>query len=247
MTFWTPWVIPCSRQVVRCLKDSFPALVLGSQSGSVEGIASSTGDRLTSTRCLSSATYLAWSKIPAFSSSLQHWVRMTIISLQVREMLKLRLSNSSLNVLGFPEYKPNCSLHWVMSCIEGGTWMCIVPPSLSGTSLRGQLLSGYDLSFYGEQSILPNCNLIGEGAYGGRAQATISDFPSGPMTSGPSLLTSGLVWTSFSCDLLPELRRSREGQGDLLLQTLPKELWKSIYQILQAYIFSLFWNPGKGL
>ena len=162
-------------------------------------------------------------------------------------MLKLRLSNSSLNLLGFSEYKPNCSLLWVMSCIERGTWICIVPPSPSATSLRGQILSEDDLSFYREQSLLPNCNPIGEGTYGGRAQATISDFPSGPVTSGPSLLTSGLVWTSFPCDLLPELRRSREGQGDLLLQTLPKGLWKGIYQILQAYIFSLFGNPGKGL
>ena len=100
MTFWTPQVIPCSREVVRCLKDPLPALALGSKSGYIEGIASSAGARLTSTCCLSSATFLAWFRIPAFSSSLQHRVRMTIISLQVREKLRLRCSNSSLNFWG---------------------------------------------------------------------------------------------------------------------------------------------------
>ena len=78
--FWTPQVIPYSRQVVRYLKDFFPTLVLGSQSSSLEGISSSAEARLTSTYCLSSVTFLAWSRIPAFSSSLQHWVRMTSIS-----------------------------------------------------------------------------------------------------------------------------------------------------------------------
>ena len=43
MTFWTPQVLPCSRQVVRCLKNSFPVLVLGSKFGSAEGTPSSAG------------------------------------------------------------------------------------------------------------------------------------------------------------------------------------------------------------
>ena len=45
---------------------------------------------------------------------------------------------------------------------------------------------------------------------------------------------------------LPKLRGSREGQGDLLLWTLPKGLCKSIYQGLQAYIFSFSENSGRG-
>ena len=201
MTFWTPQVIPCSREVVGCLKDPLPALALGSKSGYIEGIASSAGARLTSTCCLSSATFLAWFRIPAFSSSLQHRVRMTIISLQVREKLRLRCSNSSPNFLGFSEYEPNCSLHWVMSCIEKGTWKCIVPPFPSGTSLRGQILSEDELSFYRGQSLFPDHNPTGEGTYGGGAEATVSDFPSNPMTSWPSLMTSGYVWTSFPHDI----------------------------------------------
>ena len=64
-------------------------------------------------------------------------------------------------------------------------------PSPSGTSLRGQILSGDDLSFCGGQSLLPDCNPIGEGTYGGGAQVIGSDLPSEPMTSGPSLVTSG--------------------------------------------------------
>ena len=192
MTFWTPWVIPCSRQVVRCLKDSFPALVLGSQSGSVEGIASSTGDRLTSTRCLSSATYLAWSKIPAFSSSLQHWVRMTIISLQMREKLRLRCSNLSLIFWEFSEYEPNCSLQ-VMSCVEKRTWTRIVPLSPSATSLRRKILSKDDLSSCKRQSLPPDDSPLGERTYQGRAEAAVRDFRSGPMTFRPSLVSSGLV------------------------------------------------------
>ena len=131
--------MPCSRQVMRCLGDSLPALVLGSQSGSVQGIASSARARLPPTHCCSSATFLAWPKILAFSSSLQHRVRMTITSLQVREKLRLRYSNSSLNFGRFSQYELNCSLHWVLSFIEEGTWTHVVPPSPSGTSLRGQI------------------------------------------------------------------------------------------------------------
>ena len=128
MTFWTRRVIPCSRHVVRCLKDFLPYLALGSKSGSIEVIASSTGARLTFTCCLPSATFLAWFSIPAFSSSLQHWVRMTIISLEVRGKIRLRCSNYSKKFFGFSECEPNCSLHWVKSCIKKGTWICIAPP-----------------------------------------------------------------------------------------------------------------------
>ena len=229
---------------MRGLKYSFPTLVLGSQSGPAEWIASSIGARLTSTQCLSSVTYLAWSKILAFSSSLQHWVRMTIISLQVREKLKLilKFTPTFLGVLRIQSQLPPTLgnvLHRKRSMNVNSTSLPIWQ--------QGQILSEDDPSFYREQSLLPNCNPIGEVTYGGRVQATVSNFLSGPLTSGPSLLISGLVWTSFPRDLLPELRRSREGQGDLLLQTLPKGLWKSIYQILQAYILSLFWNAGKGL
>lgn len=46
MTFWTPQVLPCSRQVVKCLKNSFPVLVLGSKFGSAEGTASSAGGQI---------------------------------------------------------------------------------------------------------------------------------------------------------------------------------------------------------
>ena len=98
--------------------------------------------------------------------------------------------------------------------------MCIVPPSLSGTSLRGQILSEDDLSFCGGQSLLPDHKPMGEGAYGGGAEVMVSDFPSDPMISGPSLLTSrsklvtsGCVLPSFPHDLSAEAeevkRRSR--------------------------------------
>ena len=94
---------------------------------------------------------------------------------------------------GFSEYVPNCSLQWVKSYIEKGTWTCIVPPSPSGTSLRRQILSQDDLSFCRGQSLLPDCNPIGEGTYGGGAEATVSNILSGPMTFRPGLVTSGLV------------------------------------------------------
>lgn len=67
----------------------------------------------------------------------------------------------------------------------------MVPPSPSDVSLRGQILSEDDLSFCGGQSLLPDCNPMGEGVYGGGAEAIVSDFPSDLITSGPSLVTSG--------------------------------------------------------
>ena len=75
--------------------------------------------------------------------------------------------------------------------------MCIVTPSPSGTSLREQILSEVDLSFCRGQSLLPDCNPMGEGTYGGGVEAIVSDFPSDPMTSGPSLMTSGWVCLNF--------------------------------------------------
>lgn len=116
---------------------------------------------------------------------------MTIISLQVRKKLRLRHSNLSLNFGAFSEYEPSCSLHWVMSCTENRTWTCVDPPSLSGASLRGQILSEDDLSFCGGRSLLPDGNPMGEEAHGGGAEAIVSDFPSDLITSGPSLVTSG--------------------------------------------------------
>ena len=93
--------------------------------------------------------------------------------------------------------------------------MCIVLPSPSSTSLRGQILSEDDLSFCGGQSLLPDRKPMGEGAYGGGAEAMVSDFPSDPMTSGPSLLTSGselktpgCVLPSFPVTSLLKQRRS---------------------------------------
>ena len=71
--------------------------------------------------------------------------------------------------------------------------MCTISPILSNTSLRGQILSEDDLSFCRGQSLLPDLNPMGEGTYDGRAEVTVSDFPSGPMTSRPSLVTSRLV------------------------------------------------------
>ena len=97
-------------------------------------------------------------------------------------------------------------------------------PSPSGTSLRGQILSEDDLSFCRLQSLLPDCNPMGDGTYGGGAKATISDFPSDPITSGPSLMTSSVSELPFPMTSLLEVRGSREGQGDLLFQTLPKGL-----------------------
>ena len=75
--------------------------------------------------------------------------------------------------------------------------MCTISPILSNTSLRGQILSEDDLSFCGGQSLLPDCNPMGEGTYGGGVEAIVSDFPSDPMTSGPSLMTSGWVCLNF--------------------------------------------------
>ena len=64
-------------------------------------------------------------------------------------------------------------------------------PSPSGTSLREQILSEDDLSFCGGQSLLPDHKPMGEGAYGGGAEAMVSDFPSDPTTSGSELVTPG--------------------------------------------------------
>ena len=57
-------------------------------------------------------------------------------------------------------------------------------PSPSGTSLREQILSEDDLSFCGGQSLLPDHNSMGEATYGGGAEATVSGFLSGSVTSG---------------------------------------------------------------
>ena len=117
--------------------------------------------------------------------------------------------------------------------------MCIVPPSLSGTSLRGQILSEDDLSFCGGQSLLPDHKPMGEGAYGGGAEVMVSDFPSDPMISGPSLLTSrsklitsGCVLPSFPHDLSAEAeevkRRSRGSSvSDLAERILEEHFSKS--------------------
>jgi len=61
--------------------------------------------------------------------------------------------------------------------------MCIVLPSLSSTSLRGQILSEDELSFCRGQSLLPDLNAMGEGTNGGGAEVTVSNFPSGSVTS----------------------------------------------------------------
>ena len=60
----------------------------------------------------------------------------------------------------------------------------MVPPSPSDVSLRGQILSEDDLSFCGGQSLLPDHNSMGEATYGGGAEAILSDFPLGSVTSG---------------------------------------------------------------
>ena len=133
-----------------------------------------------------------------------------------------------------------------MSCIEKGTWTCTVSPSPYGTSLRGQILFEDDLSFCRGQSLLPDLNPMGEGTYDGRAEVTVSNFPSGPMTSRPSLVASRLVWTSFPRDLSAQAEGIKRRTRDFLLQISPKELWKSIYQSLQVYIISFLGNPGRG-
>ena len=71
--------------------------------------------------------------------------------------------------------------------------MCTISPILSNTSLRGQILSEDDLSFCRGQSLLPDCNPMGEGTYGGGAEETVSDILSGLVTFRPGLVTSGLV------------------------------------------------------
>ena len=145
---------------------------------------------------------------------------------------------------GFSEYVPNCSLHWVKSCIEKGAWTCIVPPSPSGTSLKGQILSKDDLSFCRGQSLLPDYNPMGEGTYGGGAEETVSDILSGLVTFRPGLVTSGLVWTSFPCDLSARAegvkRRSRgSSASDLAKRTLKEPLSKS--SSLHFLFFSESW------
>ena len=112
-------------------------------------------------------------------------------------------------------------------------------PSPSGTSLREQILSEDDLSFSGGQSLLADRNPMGEGTYGGGAEAMVSDFPSDPMISGPSLLTSrsklvasGCVLPSFPHDLSAEAeevkRRSRGSSvSDLAERILEEHFSKS--------------------
>ena len=112
-------------------------------------------------------------------------------------------------------------------------------PLPSGTSIRGQILSEDDLSFCGGQSLLPDRKPMGEGAYGGGAEAMVSDFPSDPMTSGPSLLTSGselmtpgCVLPSFPSDFSAEAeevkRRSRGSSvSDLAKRILEERLSNS--------------------
>ena len=124
--------------------------------------------------------------------------------------------------------------------------MCIVPHSPSSTSFRGQILSEDDLSFCGGQSLLPDCNPMGDGTYGGGAKATISDFPSDPVNSGhnlltsesslvtsrSSLVTSGVSDLPFPGDLSAEVegvkRRSRGSSvSDLAKRTLKEHLSQS--------------------
>ena len=123
--------------------------------------------------------------------------------------------------------------------------MCIVLPSPSSTSLRGQILSEDELSFYRGQSLFPDHNPTGEGTYGGGAEATVSDFPSNPMTSWPSLMTSGYVWTSFPHDISAGAqgakRRSRGSSvSDLAKRTLKEHLSKS--SSLYFFFFSESWQ-----
>ena len=49
---------------------------------------------------------------------------------------------------------------------------------------RGQILPEGDLSFCRGQSLLPDHNSMGEATYGGGAEATVSGFLSGSVTSG---------------------------------------------------------------
>ena len=140
-----------------------------------------------------------------------------------------------LNFWGLSQYEPNCFLHWVMSCIEKGTWTYIVLPSPTGTSLRGQVLSEGDLSFCRGQSLLPDHNSMGEATYGGGAEAIVSDFPSGSVTSG-------LIWTSFPHVLSAQVegvkRRSRGSSPlDLAKRTLQEHLSGS-----SSLHFLLFWE-----
>ena len=50
-------------------------------------------------------------------------------------------------------------------------------------SLWGQILSEAELSFCRGQSLLPDLNAMGEGTNGGGAEVTVSNFPSGSVTS----------------------------------------------------------------
>ena len=64
-------------------------------------------------------------------------------------------------------------------------------------------------------------------------EVTVSDFLSNPMTSGPSLMTSGYVWTSFPCDVsagAERVKRRSRGESsvsDLDKRTLKEHLSKS--------------------
>ena len=90
---------------------------------------------------------------------------------------------------------------------------------------RGQILPEGDLSFCRGQSLLPDHNSMGEATYGGGAEATVSGFLSGSVTSG-------LVWTSFPHVLSAQAegvkRRSRgSSASDLAKRTLKEHLSNS--------------------
>ena len=96
---------------------------------------------------------------------------------------------------------PSCNtyhLTWVSLTLGVGYLFSAAPAK---HSLWGQILSEAELSFCRGQSLFPDHNPTGEGTYGGGVEVTASYFPSNPMTSGPSLMTSGYVWTSFPCDV----------------------------------------------
>lgn len=81
--------------------------------------------------------------ICSFSSKVQQWARITLISClqnnsEVRDKVNPSLINSSLNSSGSSKNPPNPSLEIPRSPIEKGTWALVILMFPLATSLRGK-------------------------------------------------------------------------------------------------------------
>lgn len=81
--------------------------------------------------------FLAFLGIHSFSSGVQQWVRITMISCHVRENVNPSMINPSLNLSGFSENLPNLSLQIPKSPTEKGTCTPVIALFPSATSRRG--------------------------------------------------------------------------------------------------------------